>query len=229
MENDKNHAGLPNQELKAGTYNFTDLVWIIDYNLTAYIGGVTSIQRVVHWLENGLPADLEPRMRATFDVVKPIAEVESEFVARAFLMVQRKELGFYPFPAQMLRDADVETARSVLMRVAAAEFLSNVVPNIDDVASRLQAWIKHAKLPENVSYGCQFLKGELSLVLFYTGFSEEVQRKWDSGVDWPCWDQILAAVPEMSCARSEIDFAAGSPFKYLRSQVSQPTNEDIHK
>jgi len=224
MKVNKNSSGLPDQELKAESFNLTDLVLLIGYKLTAYIGGETSIQRVVDWLRNGLPASLEPRMRATFDVVRPIAEVESELIAQEFLIVQRKEIGLHRFPARMLRDADVETARSVLMRVAAAEYLSNMVLNIDDVAIRLQAWIKHAELPENVGYSCIHWKDRLSLTLVYTGLPEEVQRKWDSGIDWPCWEQILTAVPEMSCARSEIDFAAGTPFKYLRSHVLQPTN-----
>jgi hypothetical protein len=101
-----------------------------------------------------------------------------------------------------------------------------MVLNIDDVAIRLQAWIKHAELPENVGYSCIHWKDRLSLTLVYTGLPEEVQRKWDGGIDWPCWEQILAAVPEMSCARCEIDLTAGFPFKYLRSQVLQPTSTD---
>jgi hypothetical protein len=229
MEINKNHSDLPNQGLKVQEFTLTDLVQIIGYRLPAYIGGATSTQRVVDWLRNGLPADLEPRMLATFYIVKPIAEIESELIAQGFLIGQWKEAGSYRFPARMLREADVETARSVLMRVATTEFLSNEAPNLDDVASRLQAWIKHAELPENVGYACNLWKGGLSLPLVHTSFSEEVQRKWDSGVDWPCWDQILAAAPEMSSARSEIDFLAGSPFKYLRVQVSQPTNEAAHE
>jgi hypothetical protein len=205
------------------------LVQIIGYRLTAYIGGATSIQSVVDWLRNGLPADLEPHMRATFDIVKPIAEVESELIAQGFLIGQWKEAGSYRFTAHMLRDADVETARSVLMRVAATEFLSNEAPNLDNAASRLQAWIKHAELPENVGYTCHLWKDQLSLPLVHTGFSEEVQRKWDRGVDWPCWDQILAAAPEMSCARSEINLTTGFPFKYLRPQLPQPTKEATYE
>jgi hypothetical protein len=34
--------------------------------------------------------------------------------------------------------------------------------------------------------------------LIHTNFTDEVQRMWDRGIDWPCWDQIIAAVPEMS-------------------------------
>jgi hypothetical protein len=67
-------------------------------------------------------------MRATFDVVKPIAEAESELIAQGFLIKQSKATGSYRCPARMLREADVETARSVLMSVVTAEFLSNEVP-----------------------------------------------------------------------------------------------------
>jgi hypothetical protein len=126
----------------------------------------------------------------------------------------------------MLREADIEAARSVLMRVAATEFLSNEKPNLDDVAIRLQAWIKRAALPDNVGYTCHLWKGRLSLTLVHTGFSEEVQRRWDDGADWPCWDQIIAAVPEMADTRSEIDLTTGFPFKYLRSSpLTKETND----
>jgi len=226
MEINKEHVDLLKQELKGKTYNFTDLVWIIGYKLAAYISGATSIQHVKVWLRDGLPADIELRMRATFDVVSPIAEVESEFVAQGFLIGQWKETGSYRFPAQMLREADIETARSVLMRVAAAEFLSNEKPNLEDVAIRLQAWIKDAELPDNVGYTCHFWKGRLSLTLVHAGFSEEVQRRWDDGTDWPCWDQIIAAVPEMADSRSEIELTTGFPFKYLRSSsLTKETND----
>jgi hypothetical protein len=224
MRVSKNHSVLLNQEVKAKTFNLTDLIVIIGYRLTAYIGGATSIQHIKEWLQNGLPPELESRMRTTFDVVKPIAEVESELIAQGFLIGQREETGSYRFPARMLRESDIKTARSVLMHVAAAEFLSNEVPNINDVESRLQAWIKNAEFPENVGYTCHLWKGQLSLTLVHAGFSENVQRKWDCGADWPCWDQILATVPEMAGARSEIDLTTGFPFKYLRPQLSQPTS-----
>jgi len=70
--------------------NLADLVSIIGYRLTAYIGGAASTQSAIDWLRNGLPADLEPRMKAAFDVARPIAEVESELVAQGFL-IQRWE------------------------------------------------------------------------------------------------------------------------------------------
>jgi len=201
------------------------LVLVIGYKLTAYIGGATTTQTVVDWLQNGLPADLEPRMRAAFDVAAPIAEVESELKAQAFLRGQWSGTGSYRYPARMLREADVDTARSVLMREAAAEFLSNDAPNLDDIADRLQGWIKHAELPEQVGYKCQLGQSRLSLILIHTNFPDEVQRKWDRGIDWPCWNQIITAVPEMARARCEIDLTTGFPFRYLRSQFMRPTSD----
>jgi hypothetical protein len=75
---------------KFEAFNLSDLVMIIGYKLTAYIGGATSTQTVVDWLKNGLSANLEPRMRTTFDVAAPIAEVESELIAQGFLIEQKE-------------------------------------------------------------------------------------------------------------------------------------------
>jgi len=225
MEINGDHADLANNTSKTGTFGLSDLILIIGYKLTAYIGGATTTQTVVDWLENGLPADLEPRMRAAFDVAAPIAEVESELIAQGFLIGQWEETGSYRAPARMLREADVETARSVLMRVAAAEFLSNEASNLNDIEVRLQDWIKHAELPEGVAYKCQIWQYRLSLTLIHTNFSDEVQRKLDRGIDWPCWNQIIAAVPEMARARCEIDLTTGHPFRYLRSHFIRPTSK----
>jgi hypothetical protein len=41
MKVNKNSSGLPDQELKAESFNLTDLVLLIGYKLTAYIGGET--------------------------------------------------------------------------------------------------------------------------------------------------------------------------------------------
>jgi hypothetical protein len=208
------------------SFNLADLVLIIGYKLTAYIGGATSTQSVVDWLRNGLPPELESRMRAVFNVVKPIAEVESELVAQGFLIGKWEELGSYGTPAQMLREADVQTARSVLIRMAEAEFLSNEVCNLEEVTGRLRQWINRAKLPEGVSYTCQVWHDRLSLTLVHAGFIEEVQRKWDTGIDWPCWNQVIAAVPEMKSARLNIDLTTGCPFRYLRSRRLLKTAEE---
>lgn len=75
---------------------------IIGFKLTAYIGGATSTPSVVDWLRNGLPAQLEPRMRTAFDIANPIAEAESQLITQAFLISPWKEMGSYRTPAQML-------------------------------------------------------------------------------------------------------------------------------
>jgi hypothetical protein len=225
MEINGDHPDLANITSKTETFNLSNLVSIIGYKLTAYISGATTTQSVVGWLQSGLPEDLEPRMRVAFDVAAPIAEVESELIAQGFLTEQREEIS-YGTPARMLREAGIETARSVLMRVAAAEFLSNEAPNLDDIEVRLQDWIKHAELPERVGYKCQMWQNRLSLTLIHTNFTDEVQGKWDRGIDWPCWNQITVVVPEMARARCEINLTTGFPFRYLRSQFMRPTREE---
>ena len=212
--------------MKTGTFDLADLVPIIGYPLTAYIGGATKIQSAVLWLREGLPLDLEPRMRAALDIVKPIAEAESEFIAQGFLIGPREECGSYRTPAQMLLEADVETARSILTRTAAAEFLSNEVPNLEDVASRLLEQIGRVPLPKGMGYKCYLWEGRLSLTLIHTGFPNEIQRSWHAGVDWPCWEQVIATVPEMVRARTEIDLTTGFPFKYLRAGCLRATKDE---
>lgn len=218
MERERDPSETWDDTSNVRVFNLVNLVMIIGYKLTTYIGSATRVQAVVDWLRDGLPPDLEPRMQATFDVVEPIAKVESEFIAQGFLIDQRDETGSYGSPARMLREADVEHARSVLIKLAATEFLSNEVSDPEDVHRRLQNWIDHAELPENVGYTCQLWQGRLSLALIHGSFPEEVLRKWDEGVDWPCWSHIIAAVPEMARARPQIDLT-GFPFRYLRSSI----------
>lgn len=98
---------------------------IIGYRLTAYIVR-TTIQSVAEWLQNGLPENLETRIQLTLEIAKPIAEAESEFVAQKFLSSKLDDLEPYMFPAAMLRDADIQTARTVLIKRAREEFLNNV-------------------------------------------------------------------------------------------------------
>jgi len=226
MKLNGDYANLANNTSKTEKFNLSDLVLIIGYRLTAYIGGATTTQSVVDWLQSGLPAGLEPRMRAAFDVAAQITKVESELIAQGFLIGQSEETGSYRTPARMLREADAKTARSLLMRAAAAEFLSNEAPNLDDIEVRLQDWVKHAELPERVGYKCRIWHNRLSLTLIYSNFADEVQRKWDRGIDWPCWNQIISAVPEMARARCEIDLTTGFPFRYLRSQFVHPISDE---
>ncbi len=131
----------------------------------------------------------------------------------------------YRTPAGMLREANVGVARQLLARLAAAEYLSNEVANLEDVAVRLQEWINDAELPERVGYTCQLSQGRwLSLTLVHSNFPAD-PGKWEDGVDWSCWDQIIAAVPEMASARLDIDFTTGCPFRYRRSRRLLKTTE----
>lgn len=226
MKASNDRPSIPHHASNDKSFNLADLVLIIGYKLTAYIGGATSTKSVVDWLQDGLPAELESRMRTAFDVVKPIAEVESELVAQGFLIGKCEELGSYGTPAQMLREADVQTARAVLTRMAEAEFCTNEVSNLEEVTARLQEWIGHAELPEGLSYMCRVWRDRLSLTLVHGGFTAEEQSNWDAGIDWPCWKQIIAAVPEMETARLNIDLTTGCPFQYLRSQRSLNMTEE---
>lgn len=56
-----------------------------------------------------------------------------------------------------------------------------------------------------------------AVTLVHSNFPAE-PSKWDDGVEWPFWDQIIAAVPEMASVRLDIDFTTGCPFRYLRSR-----------
>lgn len=59
---------------KQEKFALSDLVWVIGYQLTAYIGP-TAAETVAEWLQNGIPEELESRMKAALDVALPIAEV----------------------------------------------------------------------------------------------------------------------------------------------------------
>ena len=83
-----------------------------------------------------------------FDISNPIADAESGLIAQGFLIRIWEETGSYRTPAGMLREADVGVARQLLARLVAAEYLSNEVANIEDVAVRLQEWINDAEQPE---------------------------------------------------------------------------------
>jgi hypothetical protein len=220
------HSDSADQASHDESFNLANLVLIIGYKLTAYIGDAASTKSVVNWLRDGLPAELESRMKAAFDVAKPVAEVESELVAQGFLIRKWEQLGTYQTPAHMLREADVQSARSVLTRLAKAEFLSNEVPNLEEVTGRLQQWISCAEFPEGVGYTCHMWADRMGFTLVHGGFTEEVQRKWDAGIGWPCWSEIIAAVPEMERSRLNIDLTTGCPFRYLRSRRLLKTAEE---
>ena len=201
------------------SFDLENLVWTIGYQLTAYIGK-TDIRTVHDWLGNGLPGDLEARMRATFEVAQPIAEVESELVAQGFLIEKRDNLEPYRFPATMLRDADVAIARDVLTKIARKEFLNNVACDLEALAQRLQKWIAQTKMPANTAYSVLLWSDRLSLSLLHAGFSTEQQCRWDRGEDWPYWAELIAEIPTMGLARTCPDLQSGFPFRYLRRSAT---------
>ena len=103
---------------------------IIGFQLTAYIGR-TNVWEVREWLKNSLPRHLEERMQATYDVAKPIEEVEFDLVAQYFLINKTDGIEPYKYPARMLRDAvDIPAARAVLMELVRKEFLINVADHL---------------------------------------------------------------------------------------------------
>ncbi len=185
---------------KQEKFALSDLVWVIGYQLTAYIGR-TAVDTVAEWLQNGLPEELESRMKAALDVALPIAEVESELTAQDFLIRRRVGLEPYKFPATMLRDADVQTARVVLMEEVKREFLANKSEDLESVGCRLNNWISQAKMPPHTKYKVLLNNDWLSLKLLHVGISEGQQIKWDKGEDWPLWTELIAAVPEMATSR----------------------------
>src|ERR1700723_3053580 len=103
MEANKRVRGCQMNSKESG-FALADLVWVIGYQMTAYIGR-TNVQAAVEWLRSGLAEELEERRRAAYDVAPPIAEVESELVAQGFLTEKQDGIELYEFPVTMLRDA----------------------------------------------------------------------------------------------------------------------------
>lgn len=219
----KSHRGcaLMRRERKRG-FALSELVWVIGYQLTAYIGR-TTVQTVAEWLKSGLPEETEGRMKAALDVALPIAEVESELVAQGFLIEKLDGLEPYKFPITMLRDADdVQAVRVALIERAKKEFLDNEVSDLEDVERRLKNWIARANMPSETKYKVLLRDDRLSLELLHVGFSEEQHRMWDKGEGWPLWAKLTAEVQEMAISRASPDIQSGCPFRYLRRDGTKP-------
>jgi hypothetical protein len=196
-------------------FNLRELVRIIGYQLTAYIG-LTNVWEVREWLKHGLPSRLEERMQAALDTAKPIAEVESELVAQAYLWGNLEAAPTLESPATLLRDAtDIPAARAG-MEMVTKEFLLNVADDLEDVERRLQEWISRAKMPSGTAYKVGITWDSLWLKLLHAGFPLEQQRSWDRGEDWPLWEQLIAAVPEIATSRTAPNIDTGCPYRCLR-------------
>lgn len=63
----------------------------------------------------GAPEPLQLRFQAALDIVKPIGRIESELVAQGFVAEEIRGIEPYRCAAEMLRLADVRTARAVLL------------------------------------------------------------------------------------------------------------------
>ncbi len=202
--------------------DLNDLVQIIGYQLTAFIGS-TDTRTVGRWLHDGVPDALHSRMQAALDIAAPIERVESELVAQGFLTEEMSGLAPYRCAAEMLRGGDVRIARAVLMERVRKEFLENVAADLQGVELRLRQWISQANVPPRISYTVHLSpdRNRLWLQLIHTGFPLDRQRKWDRGEDWPGWDDIIRKVPEMATARTGPDLETGFPFKYLRVRAGK--------
>ena len=196
------------------------LVRIIGYQLTAFIGS-TDVRTVARWLHGGVPKALQSRMQAALEIAEPIERVESELVAQGFLAEEMCGLAPYLCAAEMLRAADVRIARAVLTKRARKEFLENVAADLDGIEPRLRTWISKARLPPRNAYSVHLSpdRNRLWLQLIHTGYPVDQQRKWDRGEEWPCWDEVIQAIPEIATARTIPDLQTGFPFKYLRRAI----------
>lgn len=194
-----------------------ELVRTIGYQLTAFIGS-TDIRTIEHWLHEGAPEALQPRLQAALDIAKPIERIESELVAQGFLAEEMRGIEPYRCAAEILRLAAVRTARVVLSERVRKEFLENVAGDLVGVELRLRKWISQAIMRPGTAYSVHLShdRKRLWLQLIHTGFPVDQQRKWDRGEEWPCWGEIIHEVPEIARARTVPDVQTGFPFKYLR-------------
>ena len=207
---------------KQKRFALPDLVWIIGYQLTAHIGR-TTVEGVAEWLQHGLPEEQEERMKAALNIVLPIAEVESELIAQSFLIEKLDGIEPYRFHATMLRETeDIPAARAVLMERAKKEFLDCEASDLEGIEHRLKNWVAQVNMPPQTKYKVLLSGNKLSLKLVHAGFSEERQRRWDKGEDWPLWAELIAAAPEMATSRTCPDLQSGCPFRYLRRAGAKP-------
>jgi hypothetical protein len=203
-------------------FSLPDLVWVIGYQLTAYIGS-TKVGTVTEWLRSGTPAALEERMKATLDVAVPVAEVTSELMTQGFLIEAQNDLEPYRFPAAMLRECvDVQTVRTVLMNRARTKFLNCEATDLEGIECRLKDWVVRVAMPPQTKYKVHLWDNRLSLELLHAGFSIEQQLRWDKGEDWPLWKELITEIPEIAAARACPDIRLGCPFRYLRRTGIKP-------
>lgn len=173
-------------------------------------------------MHDGAPEALHPRFQAALDIAKPIERIESELVAQGFLAEEMRGIEPYRCAAELLRSADMRTARAVLSERFRKEFLENIAVDLDGVELRLGKWVSKATMPPRTAFSEHLSpdRNRLWLQLIHTGFAEDQQRKWDLGEDWPCWNELIQEIPEMATARTVPDLQTGFPFKYLRRAIA---------
>lgn len=217
MAHDGQNEPGPESRHHQGSVEFEELVRIIGYQLTAFIGS-TDVRTVARWLHEGVPEAVLPRMQASLEIAKPIERVESEVVAQGFLAEEMCGIAPYRCAAEMLRAADVPTAFAFLSERVRKEFLENVARDLEGVELRLRQWISQASLPPRTAYSVHLShdRNRLWLQLIHTGFPLDQQRQWDRGEHWPCWDEVIQEIPEIAMARTTPDLQTGFPCKYLR-------------
>ncbi len=117
----------------------------------------------------------------------------------------------------MLRDAvNIQAARAVLTEMVRKEFLLNVADNLEEVEAMLKEWIKQTKTPSGTLYKVGINQDRLWLQLLHAGFSLGQQSKWDCDEEWPLWEELISAVPEIAISRVAPNIETGRPFRYLR-------------
>jgi hypothetical protein len=217
MAHDGQNEPCPESRHHQRSVEFEELVRIIGYQLTAFIGS-TDVRTAARWLHEGVPEAVLPRMQAALEIAKPIERVESELVAQGFLAEEMSGIAPYRCAAEMLREADVRTACAVLSERVRKEFLENVAGDLEGIELRLGKWISQASLPPGTAYSVHLSpdRNRLWLQLIHTGSPVDRLRKWDRGEDWPCWDEVIQEIPEIATARTRSDLQTGFPFKYLR-------------
>ena len=91
-----------------------ELVQLIGKKLTAYVGGAKDVRAVERWIDGGEAyRDAEPRLRATYHVVKFLSAYDKPAVVQAWLMGLNPQLEDQS-PLSLLRKGKEENNRAVL-------------------------------------------------------------------------------------------------------------------
>ncbi|SRR6266700_1487437 len=96
------------------------LVSIIGKKITAYICEAKTVRTVDGWIEGSAPYNgVEPKLRATYHLVKLLSDYESNRVVQSWLLGLNPQLGDVS-PARILREQDIATAGPAVLGAARA-------------------------------------------------------------------------------------------------------------